>query len=253
LEGLPETVDLPFVGKVELEALSLPILTIVLGAMDGFNPCALWVLVFLISLLMNVKQRWRVWLLGAVFLLASGAVYFAFMAAWLNTVLLLSGLVWLRIGIGLLSIGAGAFFLREFWANPDSLCRVGDFNWRERIRSRLRKSIEATSLVLAILGIAAVAVLVNLVELFCSAGIPVVYSQVLAMSDLAAREYYLFLALYVFVFLLDDILIFILAMVTLQVVGLTAGVSRIAHLIGAILMSVLGLLLIFRPDLLAFI
>jgi hypothetical protein len=89
-------------------------LTIVLGAVDGFNPCAMWVLVFLIGLLVGMRDPVRMWSYGAVFLLTSAAVYLAFMAAWLNLVLLLGTLAWIRIAIGVFALAAGGYYLREF-------------------------------------------------------------------------------------------------------------------------------------------
>ena len=77
-------INLPFIGERDLAKYSLPVLSVMLGAIDGFNPCAMWVLMFLITLLIGMKSRARMWLLGSTFILASGAVYFLFMSAWLN-------------------------------------------------------------------------------------------------------------------------------------------------------------------------
>ena len=240
-------------GNVATRSLSLPALTIVLGAVDGFNPCAMWVLVFLIGLLVGMRDPVRMWSYGAAFLLTSAAVYFAFMAAWLNLVLLLGTLAWIRAAVGVFALAAGGYYLREFVRNPDAACAVTSPGERQRIMERLKGVVAEQSFLLAIAGIMALAVAVNLIEMLCSAGIPAVYTQVLALSGLSAASYYGYLALYIAVFLLDDAVIFVTAMLTLQSTGLAATYSRYSHLIGGAVLVGVGLLLVFRPEWLAFV
>jgi hypothetical protein len=251
--SLPDTVWVPGLGHVATRSLSLPVLTIVLGAVDGFNPCAMWVLVFLIGLLVGMRDPVRMWSYGAVFLLTSAAVYFAFMAAWLNIVLLLGSLVWIRIIIGTFAFAAGGYYLREFVRNPDAACAVASPGQRQRIMARLRAAVTERSFLLAIAGIVALAVAVNLIELLCSAGIPAVYTQALALNDLSAHTYYGYLLLYITVFLLDDAVVFVTAMLTLQATGLAATYSRYSHLVGGVVLLAVGFLLVFRPEWLAFV
>lgn len=248
---LPKTIWLPLLGEIDTFALSLPALTIVLGAVDGFNPCAMWVLVFLIGLLVGLKDRVRMWSYGAVFLLTSGAVYFAFMAAWLNLFLLVGSLVWIRLAVGVFALGAGAYYLREFWTNPDAVCPVTSPGEKQRVMDRLRSAVAERSFLVAILGIMGLAIAVNMIELLCSAGIPAVYTQVLALSDLSQPVYYAYLALYIAVFMLDDAAIFVVAMLTLQATGFAATYSRYSHLIGGGVLILIGALLMFRPEWLA--
>lgn len=249
--GLPATISLPGIGDFETRSLSLPILTIVLGAVDGFNPCAMWVLVFLIGLLLGLNDRFKMWSYGAVFLLTSGAVYFVFMAAWLNLFLFLGSLAWIRFVVGVFALGAGTYYLREFVRNPDAACRVTAAGEKQRVMDRLRSAVSERSFLMAVLGIMALAVAVNMIELLCSAGIPAVYTQVLALSDLSPLAYYAHLALYIAVFMLDDMVIFIAAMLTLQATGLAMSYSRWSHLIGGTVLVVIGLLLVFKPEWLA--
>jgi glutaredoxin len=248
---LPATILIPGIGTIDTRTLSLPMLTIVLGAVDGFNPCAMWVLVFLIGLLVGLKDRVRMWSYGAAFLLTSGAVYFVFMAAWLNLFLFLGSLAWIRAAVGVFALGAGAYYLREFARNPDAVCPVTTPGERQRVMDRLRSAVSERSFVMAILGIMVLAVAVNMIELLCSAGIPAVYTQVLALSELTPFGFYAHLALYIAVFMLDDVVIFVAAMLTLQVTGLAVSYSRWSHLIGGGVLLGVGLLLLFRPEWLA--
>jgi thiol-disulfide isomerase/thioredoxin len=250
--GIPSSIDLPLLGEISTSALSLPLLTVVLGAVDGFNPCAMWVLVFLIGLLVGLKDHRRMWVLGGVFLLASAAVYFVFMAAWLNVLLFLGALLWIRLAVGVLALGGGAFYLREFVLSSEAVCKVTPPGKRQRIMEGLRRAVRQRRLFLALSGIVVLAIAVNLIELICSAGIPAVYTQVLSLTSLPPWQYYLYLLLYILVFLLDDLVVFATAMVTLQAAGLTAKYSRYSHLLGGVVLCGVGVLLLLRPEWLTF-
>jgi hypothetical protein len=226
----------------------MPALTVLLAAADGFNPCAMWVLVFLIGLLLGMSDHLRMWALGGAFLLASAAVYFAFMAAWFNLLLSLGALAWLRIGVGLAALAAGGWFIVEFARNPTGLCKIADPDRRTRIMDAMRRAVRQRSFLLALAGIVATAAAVNLIELLCSAGIPAIYTQVLALSPLPAWQHYLYLALYISVFLLDDVAVFVTAMVSLQATGLTGRYAHYARLLGGAVLLGVGALLVFRPE-----
>lgn len=249
---LPQKLKIPLLGEIETKNFSLPILTIVIGALDGFNPCAMWVLLFLISLLLGMKDRKRMWILGTAFIVASASVYFLFMVAWLNFILFIGIVIWVRILIGLVALGGGGYSLREYFLNPQAGCKVTGTEKRKRIFEKLKNITHQKSFYLALGGIILLAFAVNLVELICSAGLPAVYTQVLALSSLAKWQYYLYILLYVFVFMLDDLFVFFVAMTTLQMTGITTKYSRYSRLIGGILMLIIGLLLIFKPAWLMF-
>jgi glutaredoxin len=248
---LPETIWLPLVGDISPRALSLPTLTVVLGAIDGFNPCAMWVLVFLIGLLVGMRDPVRMWTYGSVFLIASATVYLAFMTAWLNLFLVIGSLGWIRTAIGLVALAAAAAYLWQFLTNPEAACTVTSPGDRQRTMDRLRAVVAERSFPAAIAGLVAIAVAVNLVELVCSAGVPAVYTEVLAQSRLSTASYYAHLLLYISVFLLDDVIVFVTAMVTLRATGLAASYARYSHLLGALVLAALGLLLLLRPEWLA--
>ncbi len=247
-----DRVRVPVLGDLPVRELSLPALTVVLGAVDGFNPCAMWTLVFLIGLLVGMRDRTRMWVLGTAFIVASAAVYFVFMAAWLNLLLFLGMLLWIRLAVGAIAIGGGAYYLREFWVNRAGVCKVTGQARRQRVLNRLRELSTERSFLLSLGGIVLLAFAVNLIELLCSAGIPAVYTQVLAYHSLSSWQYYAYLALYILVFMLDDLIVFFGAMATLQVAGLGARYARWSHLIGGVLLTVIGALMWVRPDLLMF-
>ena len=241
-------INLPFVGNVNALTFSLPLLTVIMGLLDGFNPCAMWTLLFLISLLLGMQDRKKMWLLGTAFIAASAAVYFMFMAAWLNLIILLGFMVWVRIALGLLALFGGGYSLKEYFTNKDNTCKVEESDNKQKIFERLKAVVQHNSLWLALGGIIALAFVVNLVELICSAGLPAVYTQVLAINELPGWQHYFYILLYIFFFMLDDMFVFIAAMVTLKLTGLTTKYTRMSRLIGGVLMLIIGLLLIFKPE-----
>ncbi len=247
----PSVISLPFVGSIDMKDFSLPILTIILGGLDGFNPCAMWTLIFLISLLLGMENKKRMWILGSTFIVTSAFVYFMFMVAWLNLLIFIGFIVWVRWGIGALALVGGGYNVREYFIGQPG-CKVTGTEKRQAIFEKLKKITQENSFWLAFVGIILLAFAVNLVELICSAGIPAVYTQVLALNNLSTFQYYMYIILYIFVFMLDDLAVFFIAMYTLQTVGITTKYTRWSHLIGGILMLIIGFLLILRPDILMF-
>lgn len=249
---MPENLNLPILGELKTKNISLPALTIIFGLIDGFNPCAMWVLLFLISLLLGMKNRKRMWTLGTVFIIASGFVYFVFMAAWLNFLLLLGFVIWIRIIIGLVALGAGGYSLRDWYVNKNAACKVSKNQNRKKVFENLKKITHRKELLFALIGIVILAFAVNLVELVCSAGLPAVYTQILSLSSLTVFQYYLYLLLYIFFFMIDDLFVFFAAMTTLKMVGIETKYARFSRLAGGIVMLIIGILLIFKPEWLMF-
>lgn len=247
-----KTISLPLVGEIHIRNFSLPILTVIIAALDGFNPCAMWTLLFLISLLLGMKSRRRMWLLGGAFIIASAFVYFLFMTAWLNIFLFIGYVTWVKLLIGIIAISAGGYYLYDFYKNRNGTCKVTGNEKRQAVFEKIRHITHNKSLWIALVGIAVLAFAVNLVELVCSAGLPAVYTGILSTSGLETWQYYAYISLYIFVFMLDDLFVFFAAMITLEMVGVHTKYARASHLVGGILMLILGSLLIFAPQLLMF-
>lgn len=243
---------LPFIGNVNVYKVSMPILAITMGILDGFNPCAMWVLIFLISMLIGMGNRKRMWTIGTTFIVASALVYFVFMTAWLNLILFLGFISIIRIIIGLVSIFGGGYNLKEFFTKKDNTCEVTNEGQKEKIIDKLKRITKEKNLIFALGGIIVLAFMVNLIELVCSAGLPALFAQVLSMNDISSAGYYGYILIYIFFFMLDDLIIFVIAMMTLKVTGMTNKYTKFSHLIGGVLMLIIGILLIFKPELLMF-
>jgi hypothetical protein len=199
-----------------------------------------------------MKDQKRMWMLGVTFIVTSAAVYFLFLSAWLNLFLVLGVVVWVRFIIGGVALFAGGYFLRDFYVNRNGGCAVMGDSKRQRFIEKMRMITQKPSLFLSVVGIMLLAVAVNMIELVCSAGLPAVYTKILSMSSLQPWQYYMYLFMYMLIFMADDLVIFITAMVTMKAVGIQSKYSRISHLVGGIVMIVIGILLICKPELLMF-
>ncbi|MBQ9013673.1 MAG: hypothetical protein IJ094_09010, partial [Bacilli bacterium] len=244
--------NLPILGKVNPRKVSLPLLSIVLGLVDGFNPCAMWVLIFLITMLLNTKDRKKMWILGLTFILTSGLVYLAFMLAWLNLATFINQIIYVRILIAAVAIVVGFFNIKKYIEarNKDDGCDVVDSQSRKKIMNKVMDVTKESKFILAILGIMVLAASVNLIEMMCSIGLPLIFTQILSFNNLSTGSYALYMFLYILFFLIDDIVIFVIAMVTFKVTGISTKYSKYAHMVAGIITILIGLLLLINPSIL---
>lgn len=246
------TIDVPLIGKVNLKNVSLTTAGVVLGLIDGFNPCAMWVLLFLISMLLGMKDKKRMWTIGLTFLGSSALVYMLIMLSWLNIVVSIATSIWVRNAIAVVAIIGGIINLVNYFKHQDSGCSVVDERKRKSVFSRIKKFTQEKSLILALIGAVALAFSVNIIELACSAGLPLVYTQLLAINNITGFGAFFYVLLYIIFFLLDDLVIFFIAMKTMEVTGFSTKYNKYSHLVGGLLMVAIGLLLILKPEWLMF-
>jgi len=252
-EEKPKTVNHFLFGDIDISGMSLPMLTAILGLADGFNPCAMWVLVYLIAILMETKDKKKIWLIVGTFVFASAVLYFIFLTAWLNLFLFLGFLGPIQILVGLIAIATGAWHIREHIKPAPAVCKATDDKGKKKIMDRIKKLSEGAIVPATIIGLILLAFTVNLIEFVCSAGIPAVFTKILTMSDLSTLEYYGYILLYDFFFMLDDVIIFGGAALTLSYVDISGKYVKAAGLFGGVLLLLLGIVLIFFPEMLAFV
>ena len=245
--------NIPLLGKVDVKKASLPIISIVIGLVDGFNPCAMWVLLFLITMLINMKNRRRMWILGFTFILSSALVYLMFMLAYLN---IASALIqtWFKYIIALVALVGGVINLRSYYKErqKDIGCSVTDAKKRRKIVEKIKRILAEKSFIIALIGIIFLAFSVNLIELACSAGLPVMFTNIIAMNNVSAPLTALYFFLYLLFFMIDDIIVFSIAMITFKVTGISNKYSKYSHLIGGIIMIIIGILMAFKTEWLMF-
>jgi hypothetical protein len=245
---VPDEIDLPVFGLLQVEQVGLPALTLAVGLVDGFNPCAMWVLLFLLSLLVNLKDRRKILAIAGTFVLISGMAYFAFMAAWLNVFLLIGYLRPIQITLGLLAVFVGGVHVKDFFALHRGITFSIPESAKPGIYARSRKIILAENLWGAILGASVLAILVNIVELLCTAGLPALYTQILTMRGLPAWQNYAYLGLYNVAYMFDDSLMVAIVVITLNKRRLEEGQGRWLKLISGLVILVLGIVMIVKPE-----
>jgi hypothetical protein len=237
---------LPLLGEIDPSHYSLLALTVVMGLADGFNPCAMWVLIYLISMIAGLQDRAKIWWLVGTFVLTSGILYILLMTAWLNMFLVVGYVRPLTELVALAAIGFGAAQLYELvWNRGIVTCEVGDVAQRQLTMQRIRDVVAAPVGLASLALVTGLAFAVNAIEFICSAALPAVYTHTLALNDLSAAAYYAYIALYVIFFMLDDLVIFGLAAFAIQRVVNTryAAVSRAA---GGLVLIGLGVWMLAR-------
>ena len=238
---------------IETKNLALPLVSILIGLVDGFNPCAMWVLLFLISMLIGMKDKKRMWSLGITFLVTSALIYLLFMIAWLNVATFLTSVSIVRLLLGLIALSGGIVNLYGYFKNRKTEgCTVVDDKKRNKIFDRIKRFTHEKNFFLAIIGVIAFAISVNIVELACSAGLPVMFIEILSINHLTIIEEVIYIGLYMLFFLLDDLVIFFIAMTTMQLTGFSTKYGKLSKVVGGILLLLIGLLLIFKPEWLMF-
>jgi len=239
-----DTIVLPWIGEIVLADYSLPALAGILGLVDGFNPCAMWVLIYLISIIATLRDRKRIWLIVGSFVLASGVLYFLFMTAWLNAFLFIGYVKPVTIVIGLVALGGGILQIREVIETKGAIvCEITDEESRRKTMTKIQKIVSSPITLGTIAGIIALAFAVNSIEFVCSAAIPAVFTRVLSLASLTTLQYYSYILLYVFFFMLDDLIIFGTAAFALTS-NLGDRYAKYSRPVGATILIILGILLL---------
>jgi hypothetical protein len=238
----------PVLGEVDPQKFSLPLLTVVIAGLDAFNPCAFFVLLFLLSLIAHQQNRKRMLVIGGIFVLFSGLMYFAFMAAWLNLFQVLGNLVWVTLAAGVMAVFVGVLNVKDFFAFGQGLTLSIPESRKPDIYRRARAIIAADNLPAMVAATAFLAIAANFYELLCTAGFPLIYTRLLTLSELPPAGYYLYLALYNLIYVVPLVLIVLAFVRTLGARKLTERDGRLLKLLSGVMMLGLGVLLLVAPD-----
>lgn len=241
-------VSVPFIGKViQTSEYSLPVLAGVLGLIDGFNPCAMWVLVTFLLVLLQMGTKRRMWVVAGLFMTAETVMYYLILNVWFTT--------WDFVGldrivtpiVGVLALGGGAFFLYE-WYTSDGTCKVVNLEQRSKISGRIRKLATEPFTWVTALGVIGLAFSVNIIEFACSIGIPQAFTKIIELNNLGFWQTQGLMLNYIFFYMIDDFLVFGIALWGFEKLYLTERYAKWSNLLGGVLMLILGALLIFAPQ-----
>ncbi|WP_455202287.1 thioredoxin family protein [Kaarinaea lacus] len=241
-------IALPLLGTISLQDYSLSAYTIILAGLDAFNPCAFFVLLFLLSLLVHAKSRKRMFIVGGVFVLFSGLMYFLFMAAWLNVFLVIGKINAITIAAGLLAMGIALLNIKDyFWFKQGLSLSIPD-GARPSLYQRMRKLVNADNMPAMLLATMGLAAFANLYEFLCTAGFPMVYTRILTMEELPSLTYYLYLVFYNIIYIVPLLVIVIVFTLSFGARKLQEEQGKQLKLVSGMMMLYMGLVLVFVPD-----
>ena len=244
----PEAFSIDFFGRsIALDQVGLPLFTLAMGLLDGFNPCSMWVLLLMISLLAPMNNRPRMLAIAGTFVAVEGIAYFAFMAAWLNLFLLIGLSRASEIIIAVIAVLAGAINLKDFWAFGWGVSLSIPAAAKPGIYARMRRILQTENLAAAMLGTVVLAILVQIVEFMCTSGFPALFTRILTLKQLDSVSYYAYLLLYDLAYMLDDVIILAIGVITLSQRRLQEKEGRWLKLISGLVMLGLGLYLLLVP------
>lgn len=244
------SIEVPWFGSLNASDLGMPLFTVAVGLVDGFNPCAMWVLLFLLSILVNLQDRFRIVLIAGIFVLISGLAYYAFMAAWLNVFLFIGLLRPIQVALGFLALLVGGIHIKDFFAFKKGVSLSIPESAKPSIYQRARDVVTAQNLWGALIGVTILAVLVNIVELLCTAGLPALYTSVLTLQKLPSWQNYAYLGLYIVAYMFDDTLMVVIVVWTMKKTKMQENQGRWLKLVSGIVIVVIGLVMLIRPEIL---
>ena len=242
------SIDLKWFGRIDATRLGMPLFTLAIGLVDGFNPCAMWILLLLLSILVNLRDRWRIIAIAGTFVLVSGVAYFAFMAAWLNVFEWIGMLRPVQVAIGLVALGIGVVHIKDFFAFKQGPSLSIPESAKPGIYARMRRIVTAENIPAALAAAFVLAVLVNMVELLCTAGLPALYTSILAQRDYPAAVRYGYLGLYVAAYMFDDAIMVAVVVTTLNRFKLQETGGRWLKLVSGSVVLALGVVMLLKPE-----
>jgi thiol-disulfide isomerase/thioredoxin len=245
-------IDVPVFGKIDAKMVSLPSFTFIIGLLDGVNPCAMWVLMFLLTLLVNAKSRRKLIMVGTVFVISSGLVYFLFMTAWLNIFTFMGVANYVTIILGVVALLMGVINIKEFFFFKKGVSLMIPEKAKPKLYEKMRKVINNNNFFLSLLGTITLAFFVNLIELGCTIGLPAIYTRVLSIQEIDTGLKYFFMGLYNVYYVIPLAVIVIVFVITMGKYRFEEKHAKVLKLISGILMLSLGLILVIKPDLLVF-
>jgi len=245
-----EYFNIPWFGKMHFQEFSLPVFTLLIAALDAFNPCAFFILFFLLSLMVQYRSRARMLVVGCTFVLCSGVMYFLFMSAWLNLFLMTSQLIFITTVAGLIAVSFGLINIKDYFFFKQGVSLSLSDSARTRLFARIRTLTQSGSWSTMIFATLILAIAANSYELLCTAGLPMVYTRVLTLNDLTSTQYYLYLAYYNVIYIIPLLLIVILFTLTLGRKKLSELEGRLLKLLSGSMMLGLGSILLLKPELL---
>lgn len=245
------TIKIPLIGEINLNNQSLFISTLLIAFVDGVNPCSIWVLTMLLALTLHTGSRKRVALIGVIFIFITALVYALFIAGLFTFLTFISFVTWIQVVVAIVALVFALVNIKDyFWYKEGISFTISD-DKKPGIFKRMRKILDSSNSLWGVISATVVlAAGVSLVEFSCTAGFPVLWSNMLSAQGVETGEFVLLLLVYMLIYQIDELVIFFVAVFTLKASRLEEKHGRILKLIGGTLMLTLAGVMIFNPNLL---
>lgn len=239
---------IPILGKVEAKNASIILIAIILGFIDGFNPCAMWILLLLINMCISIKDKKKMLIVCLTFIITSGIIYFLSMLG-IGFILDLTTIAYIRNIIAILAIVLGIYNLYTYIkTRKETGCHVVKKEKRKTIITKINNILNNKNTLLMFGGTIILATSVNLIEMACSLGFPTIFLELLSINNIHSFLKVTYLLIYILFYLIDDIVVLFLSIKAFEAKGISTKYNKYVHLIGGIIMVLMGILLIFKPE-----
>lgn len=239
---------IPILGKVEAKNASIILIAIILGFIDGFNPCAMWILLLLINMCISIKDKKKMLIVCLTFIITSGIIYFLSMLG-IGFILDLTTIAYIRNIIAILAIVLGIYNLYTYIkTRKETGCHVVKKEKRKTIITKINNILNNKNTLLMFGGTIILATSVNLIEMACSLGFPTIFLEILSINNIHSFLKVTYLLIYILFYLIDDIVVLFLSIKAFETKGISTKYNKYVHLIGGIIMVLMGILLIFKPE-----
>lgn len=239
---------IPILGKVEAKNASIILIAIILGFIDGFNPCAMWILLLLINMCISIKDKKKMLIVCLTFIITSGIIYFLSMLG-IGFILDLTTIAYIRNIIAILAIVLGIYNLYTYIkTRKETGCHVVKKEKRKTIITKINNILNNKNTLLMFGGTIILATSVNLIEMACSLGFPTIFLELLSINNIHSFLKVTYLLIYILFYLIDDIIVLFLSIKAFETKGISTKYNKYVHLIGGLIMILMGVLLIFKPE-----
>lgn len=243
-----ESLELPLIGEISTEDTPLVALTAMIALVDGFNPCSLWVLTFLLGLVVHSGSRKKTAAVGLTFLTVTSIGYGAFVYGLINVFSYVSHLMWIKAAVASVALVFGAVNVKDFFYWNRGLSFTIPDRFKPKIARELSETVRKDSLAMTLFGTAVIAAGIVLVELPCTAGFPLIYSNILAERGVQTGFALVLLGLYMLIYLLDELAVFLGITYTMEKTRFEEKHGRYLKLLGGMIMIALAATLLIRPE-----
>jgi thiol-disulfide isomerase/thioredoxin len=247
-----ETRNLPLFGEVDFSKMGLFLSTALIAFVDGFNPCSIWVLSMLLAITLHTGSRKKVLVIGLVFLTVTAAIYALFIAGLFTVLKIVSFVGWIQVVVALVALFFGLINIKDYFFYKEGVSLTISEKEKPGIYQRMRRVLDAGDSWWGLIGGTIVlSAGVSLVEFTCTAGFPVLWTNLISAQQVAAITFALLLLLYMIIYQLDELGLFLLAVFTLKSSRVEEKHGRILKLIGGVLMLTLAVVMLVNPELMS--